>query len=85
MNNNDYCECQGWCGWRDSFVLTGHHERCPNRNKSETEGAKELIFNLVRGIEYWAAETDGVPEKLWEDYKKAKTVIGEYNWSEKYD
>jgi hypothetical protein len=36
-----------------------------------------LIRALLRGIEEWASQEDGIPDDLWETYAKAKAVIGE--------
>ena len=39
--------------------------------------AMEIITALVRGIELWASDEDGVHEGCWEAYQKAKFYIGE--------
>ena len=39
--------------------------------------AKEIIGDLVTGIERWASEEDGVPEWLWHPYANAKMYL---NW-----
>lgn len=39
--------------------------------------ARALILKLVKGIEDWASQEDGIPDDLWETYAHAKAVLGE--------
>ena len=39
--------------------------------------AIEIITSLVRGIESWASDEDGVHDDCWEAYQRAKFYIGE--------
>ena len=57
-------------------MLTGHHETC-DRRPDLFDASAELIRALVRGIEDWASQEDGIPDDLWDAYSKAKAVIGE--------
>lgn len=76
------CECLHWCDMRpDIRFLTGHHENCPKRGDT-MEAAKQLIAELVRGIELWAAEEDGVYTSCWKPYKRAKAILGQFDWKE---
>lgn len=70
------CECATWTT-QDirTYILTGHHENCPHR-PSPLLAATELICELVRGIETWAADEDGVHPAVWEAYRRAKALDG---------
>jgi len=57
-------------------ALTGHHEDCPHRPPLERV-FRDLLKELVSGIDAWAAEEDGVHPDLWDAYCKAKAVLGE--------
>lgn len=56
-------------------LLTEHHPKCSQYNL-ELEALK-IITALVRGMEYWASDEDGVHYKAWDAYEKAKMMIGE--------
>jgi hypothetical protein len=75
------CECANWTSRRlDIRLLTNHHESCP---KGDVMGsAKSLIRALVKGLEAWGAEEDGIYPEAWEAYKRGKAVIGEFDWKE---
>jgi hypothetical protein len=75
------CECANWTSRRlDISLLTNHHESCP---KGDVMGsAKSLIRALVKGLEAWGAEEDGIYPEAWEAYKRGKAVIGEFDWKE---
>ena len=61
---------------KDSMLLTEHHENCP---KCDVRGdAINQIRDLIRGIEAWASDEDGVHPECWEAYKRAKLSIGEF-------
>jgi hypothetical protein len=77
------CDCKQWCdlSLRTRF-LTGHHANCPKATITEFQGAMNLIRALVKGMENWAADEDGVHPDAWEAYKRGKAVIGEFNWKE---
>ena len=70
------CECKNWArtdGW-----MTEHHPGCP---KYDLKGdVMKIITALVRGIECWAADEDGVHDDCWEAYKRAKVSIGEFDF-----
>jgi hypothetical protein len=70
------CECDNWCEINHTHrFLTGHHEGCP-RSPKALDKALELIAALVRGMELWGAEEDGIYPEAWEAYRKAKALQG---------
>lgn len=76
------CECQNWCDVRpDIRMITGHHGACPKRG-SIVKGAQAIIAALVKGMENWAADEDGIHPDAWEAYKRGKAAIGQYDWKE---
>ncbi len=38
---------------------------------------KEVIESLVRGVEAWAGDEDGVHPDCWSAYERAKLILGE--------
>ena len=71
------CECLRWVVHDlGQMILTGHHVNCP-KSPAVMDAARELLTKLVRGIEYWASQEDGVPDEIWDAYAQAKAVIGE--------
>lgn len=71
------CPCRNWC--RDGvFPLTQHHPRCAFYNlKVESVG---IICRLVRAMEVWGEEEDGIFKPAWEAYITAKSFIGEFDY-----
>lgn len=65
------CECLSWASDQPmlSMLGNGHHQEC--QHYVPNVGAIELINQLVDGIKWWADQEDGVPDELWEAYKKA--------------
>jgi len=80
------CECQNWADdGRDYpyMLLTGHHYRCQDRdNRVGMKNALEVIKDLVKAMETWGADCDGVHPQAWEIYKKAKIILGQFDWKE---
>lgn len=68
------CECQNWCR-EGQKIITKHHPRCSKY--SLEDDAKELITDLLRGIEAWSSDEDGVHPESWEAYKRAKAAVWE--------
>ena len=67
------CECKTWC--RDGLPpFTEHHRNCKNRNLEAESVA--LVSALVKGIENWAADSDGVHPDVWDAYQKALVFVG---------
>ena len=70
-----YCECLGWA--RIGRWLTEHHPDC---EKYDPEGdAIKIITSLLRGIEAWASDEDGVHPDCWQAYRRAKFCVGEFD------
>jgi hypothetical protein len=65
------CDCVSWAtsDAMASLCGNGHHVACPHF--VPTVGAVELLKQLATGIKWWADQEDGVPDELWEPYKKA--------------
>lgn len=64
----DYETCDG------TFpLLLPHFPHC----KEFGNCVKELIVNLVRGMESWSHDEDGIHPDAWEAYKQGKIAIGE--------
>lgn len=67
------CNCMNRaCDGSFPLLLT-HFPDCINFGES----LWEMLNGLVRGIEAWAANEDGVPDEAWEWYEKAKLALGE--------
>lgn len=67
------CECVNWGGSRPLWVT--HHANC--KHYDPIKDATELITRLVRGMEAWASQEDGVHPDAWDAYHDAKIGIGE--------
>jgi hypothetical protein len=73
------CECRFWARtqvageWRSLF--TGHHPACRWYNLNAE--VREVLGNLTRAVEGWAADEDGLPEEAYPAYVAAKTLLGE--------
>ena len=66
------CKCMNWA--RDNvLLLTKHHPKCPKYNV-EAE-AKQIIKALIKGIDHWASDEDGVHDACWPAYQSAKFFI----------
>ena len=46
-------------------------------SKKSPYSYKDLVFDLVRGIEAWAEEDEGVHEAVWDAYVSAKDRLRE--------
>jgi len=73
MREIQECCCQNWADSRPAWVC--HHTRCPHYDIERD--ATRLLTRLVRGIEAWASDGDGVHSDLWAAYCDAKLGIGE--------
>jgi hypothetical protein len=59
-------------------MLTGHSTQCSGYNtRVLMDGTTDLVRELVRGIEVWSTDCDGVHPELWNAYCKAKMLVGE--------
>lgn len=61
--------------FRDGTVplLLPHLHGCPGFYPA----IRELIGGLVRGLESWAADEDGIHPEAWTWYERAKLALGE--------
>ncbi|MDE2102320.1 MAG: hypothetical protein KGL39_34055 [Patescibacteria group bacterium] len=76
------CECEHWADVRmDIRLLTGHHMNCPKAS-DPVEAAKGLIAALVKGMENWGHDEDGIHPDAWAAYKRGKAVTGQFDWKE---
>ena len=73
MTANDprTCKCSTW-GLVDPalIVFTKHHPSCEHATPF-IEGVREFLGELIKGIDEWASYEDGIPDCLWDAYKKA--------------
>jgi len=66
------CTCKEWVRTQ-SKVVTRHHTNCP---LYDHEGdAREIIEDLIRGIEAWASNEDGIHDECWKAYEQAKNFL----------
>ena len=66
--------CCNWC--RDGRPpITKHHHSCPHYNLEGESVA--LVTSLIKGIEAWAADGDGVHPELFDAYCRAVTFAGD--------
>ena len=77
------CECQNYCWHNLDYYKTGgmfteHHPRC--EKFKPLEETKNHILALIKGIEEWAGEEDGIPDFLWEEYKSALRLVDNKKW-----
>ena len=74
------CKCAMW--GRDNsgtqLYLT-HHPNCDQYHPEEE--IRELLQQLIKGIEAWAADEDGVHPDCWEAYRRACDVCGQWGRS----
>ena len=68
------CKCADWGGERRA-LWTKHHPHCFEYDP--IADANELLIALMRGIEAWAADEDGVHPECWEAYRNTKLLLGE--------
>jgi hypothetical protein len=72
------CDCKNWATTQPYLDgLLGHHHRCPHAPKPE-QAMRILIGELVRGMDAWAHDCDGVHPDAWDAYRRAKLFQGEF-------
>ncbi len=74
------CECYNWCRLGLSFNPK-HHPNC--KHYSPLNDAASVIKALLKGIEAWAGDEDGVHPDCWEAYKRAKCSVNQFDLKEK--
>lgn len=76
MSDPMKCGCQTWgCDDLTSSMLgNGHHPRCDAFRPNVR--ALDLLGRLVKGIEFWASQEDGVIDEVWDAYAEARMILG---------
>jgi len=64
------CECRNWARM-ESGMLTEHHQKCAYYAGEVTA----MVEELVKGIEAWAHDEDGVHPSCVDAYEKAKSTL----------
>lgn len=67
------CECNNQAR-TGQLLLTSHHPNCPKYDV--TGDAYNVIESLLKGIDSWATDEDGVHPDAWAPYCKARAFIG---------
>ena len=69
------CECAFNCTLDIGMMaLTGHQENCKHRG-NDIETLRSLVEELVRGMERWASDEDGIHNDAWDSYIKGKALL----------
>lgn len=72
MSNRDVTSCECYGRTRVSIgLLTEHAPQC--RRRDDEIVAK--LRALIRGIEKWAAEEDGIPEDMFGAYEDCRRML----------
>ena len=70
------CACKTWC--RDSSLLmTEHHRNCIYY--APEMDARKVIEALIKGIECWAQDEDGIHPECWKAYQGACGFVGQFH------
>ncbi len=72
--NTFECDCKLWARGSGGLPWTEHHPCCTKRNVGKE--SVELVAKLLKGIECWAAEEDGVHPEAWDAYLHGLFWIG---------
>ena len=67
------CDCHDRAHDGTFPLLLMHFQDCPHFGPH----LRELIEGLVRGMEEWAADEDGIHKEAWGAYQHAKIALGE--------
>jgi len=71
------CKCVDWESLDIGMMtLTGHHENCEHRG-NDKETLRTLVVDLVRGMEQWSSDEDGIHPQAWQAYIKGKALMVE--------
>jgi len=74
---SEMCECRTWA--TDDMgidAVLGHHHHCPLA-PDPVAALRDLVRDLVEGMDYWAQDCDGVHPRAWTAYRKAKLLSGQ--------
>lgn len=74
-SEHSLCDCRTWCS-DGRPPITEHHRDCP-KHHLESE-ALALVSDLIRAIEGWAADADGVHPDAWKAYCNALVFVGDF-------
>lgn len=67
------CNCDNRARDGSFPLLLAHLPDCPHFGGQ----LRELIEALVRGMESWAADEDGIHDAVWDAYAEAKAALGD--------
>lgn len=74
---NGPCECWSMaCASPEAsahMMATNHHPKCP---KGWPQEARDLIAALVKGMEAWASDEDGVHYRAWDAFAAGRAALG---------
>lgn len=71
----EICECLTWCSdGRAPFI--SHLKGCKHYNLERD--SIDLVKSLIKALEDWAADEDGIHPDAWNDYLKALIFIGDF-------
>lgn len=73
--NSTLCECAHWPRAGNFRLFTKHHIDCEKYNPIAE--VREVLTRLIRGMECWASDEDGIHPEAWEAYADAKMMLGE--------
>lgn len=59
-----------------AVALSGHHPLCPKYDPKRDYIGEHLKL-VVRAMEAWAADEDGIHMDAWDCYAKTRTLIGQ--------
>ena len=69
------CECSHWameCLWDTNE----HHPNCVKYSgRNERYFIIKLLHDLVKGMDEWASDEDGIHPEAWDAYKRARAVL----------
>lgn len=69
------CECLMWCRAEPQFG-TNHHRKCQHYQSEVESNGKKLFVTLINNFRDYCNEGDGVPEEMWDNYKRCLFFLG---------
>ncbi len=67
------CECSNWARTGQRFI-TRHAPTCAHYDPESD--AREIIDGLIRGMDAWASDEDGIHPEAWDAYRVARAATG---------